>query len=66
MRGGFQVQGQQPRAVVDLRPYCFGLTLPPLAVTLVPNVNNRKPSSLMLIAALISLSYGRGDSHLSI
>jgi hypothetical protein len=30
-------------AVAD-RPYCFGLTLPPKAVTLVPNANIRKPS----------------------
>lgn len=34
--------------VVDLRPYFFGLTLPPRAVALVPNANIRKPSFLML------------------
>jgi hypothetical protein len=43
-------------AAVDLRPYRFGLTLPPRAVTLVPNANIRKPSFFISIAALMSRS----------
>ena len=34
-----------------LRPEPLGFTLPRLAVALIPNANNRKPSFLILIAA---------------
>jgi hypothetical protein len=41
---------------VDFRLPAFGLTLPPEAVAPLPDANKRKPSFLILIAALISLS----------
>ncbi|NJO43801.1 MAG: hypothetical protein HC865_25350 [Cyanobacteria bacterium RU_5_0] len=42
-------------AVVDFRPYRFGLTFPPRGVALVPNAKIRKPSFLMLMAAFIAV-----------
>ena len=52
-------------AVVDLRPYRFGLTFPPRAVALIPNAKIRKPSFLNIDGSVdisVMLLLHNGDS----
>jgi hypothetical protein len=51
---GFQFHWEQHKRKTEVLPGC--LTFPPLAVSLVPKDNIRKPSFLIEIAAFTSLS----------